>query len=188
MFFKPAQRSFGPHLQCATRRPMRLAKSLIPISVLYSLLPRILLRGTQRRPRMTTQGHNLNVRTRKLSPAPSFRADRECGSSGPSTLTLRALSNRSLRALRAASCALLSAFVLLGQRQRANNTLGDNTGPTCSCPFGLVGVGSRPQWRGHDYQVAPLICPACGSALASSQCVRAHQHGSNTRHRTRWCH
>lgn len=66
---------------------------------IIQLATRILLRGTQRRPRMTTQGHNLNVRTRKLSPVPSFRADRECGSSGPSTLTLRALSDRSLRAL-----------------------------------------------------------------------------------------
>lgn len=63
------------------------------------LATRILLRGTQRRPRMTAQGHNLNVRPRKLSPVSSFRADRECGSSGPSTLTFRALSCRSLRAL-----------------------------------------------------------------------------------------
>lgn len=130
--------------------PYASRQSLIPISVLYSLLPRILLRGTQRRPRMTTQGHNLNVRTRKLSPVSSFRADRECGSSGPSTLTIYALSDRSLRAFRAASWALLSAFVLLAQRQRANKTLGDDTGLTCACPLGLVGVGSRPQRRGHD--------------------------------------
>lgn len=79
----------------------------------HLLATRILLRGTQRRPRMTTQGHNLNVRTRKLSPVPSFRADRECGSSGPSTLTLRALSDRSLRAFRAASWALLTRSLSL---------------------------------------------------------------------------
>lgn len=80
---------------------------------IIQLATRILLRGTQRRPRMTTQGHNLNVRTRKLSPVPSFRADRECGSSGPSTLTLRALSDRSLRAFRAASWALLTRSLSL---------------------------------------------------------------------------
>ena len=80
---------------------------------IIQLATRIVLRGTQRRPRMTTQGHNLNVRTRKLSPVPSFRADRECGSSEPSTLTLRALSDRSLRAFRAASWALLTRSLSL---------------------------------------------------------------------------
>lgn len=66
---------------------------------IIQLATRISGSGIQRRPRMTVQGHNLDVRTRKLSPVSSFRADRECGSSGPSTLTLRALSGRSLRAL-----------------------------------------------------------------------------------------
>lgn len=66
---------------------------------IIQLATRIPLRGTQRRPRMTAQGHNRDVRPRKLSPVSSFRADRECGSSGPSTLTLHALSGRSLRAL-----------------------------------------------------------------------------------------
>ena len=143
---------------------------------IIQLATRIPLRGTQRRPRMTAQGHNRDVRPRKLSPVSSFRADRECGSSGPSTLTLHALSNRSLRAFRAASWALLGAFVLLAQRQRANKTLGDNTGPTCACPFGLVGVGSRPQWRGHDCRSTLLICSACGSFLspAHSMCVHTN--------------
>ena len=66
---------------------------------IIQLATRISGSGIQRRPRMTVQGHNLNVRPRKLSPVSSFRTDRECGSSGPSTLTLRALSGRSLRAL-----------------------------------------------------------------------------------------
>lgn len=80
---------------------------------IIQLATRIPLLGTQCRPRMTAQGHNLNVRTRKLSPVPSFRADRECGSSGPSTLTLHALSDRSLRAFRAASWALLTRSLSL---------------------------------------------------------------------------
>ena len=80
---------------------------------IIQLATRIPLRGIQRRPRMTAQGHNLNVRTRKLNPVFSFRADRECGSSGPSTLALRALSGRSLRAFRAASCALLTRSLSL---------------------------------------------------------------------------
>ena len=75
---------------------------------IIQLATRISGSGIQRRPSMTAQGHNLNVRPRKLSPVSSFRADRECGSSGPSTLTLHALSDRSLRAFRAASWALLT--------------------------------------------------------------------------------
>lgn len=80
---------------------------------IIQLATRILLRGIQRRPRMTAHGHGLDVRPRKLSPVSSFRADRECGSSGPSTLTLRALSGRSLRAFRAASWALLARSLSL---------------------------------------------------------------------------
>lgn len=66
---------------------------------IIQLATRISGSGIQRRPRMTAQGHNRDVRPRKLNPVSSFRAGRECGSSGPSTLTLHALSGRSLRAL-----------------------------------------------------------------------------------------
>lgn len=59
---------------------------------IIQLATRISVRGIQRRPRMTTQGHNLDVRTRKLSHDSSFRADHDSGSSGLSTPT----SSRSL--------------------------------------------------------------------------------------------
>lgn len=44
----------------------------------------------------------------------------------------------------------------------------------CSCRFGLVGVGSRPPWRGRDCHVAPLIRSAWGSALACSYSLCAY--------------
>lgn len=59
---------------------------------IIQLATRISGSGIQCRPRMTTQRHNLNVRTRQLSHDLSFRADHDSGSSGPSTPT----SSRSL--------------------------------------------------------------------------------------------
>ena len=59
---------------------------------IIQLATRISVRGIQCRPRMTTQGHNLDVRTRQLSHDFSFRADHDSGSSGLSTPT----SSRSL--------------------------------------------------------------------------------------------
>lgn len=59
---------------------------------IIQLATRISDSGIQRRPRMTTQGNRLDVRTRKLSPLSSFRADHDSGSSGFSTPT----SSRSL--------------------------------------------------------------------------------------------
>lgn len=91
---------------------------------IIQLATRISGSGIQRRPRMTTQGHNLNVRTRKLSPVPSFRADRECGSSGPSTLTFRALSGRSLRAL--------PTLLLHSHRSSKQTRRGEITLPRCA--------------------------------------------------------
>lgn len=59
---------------------------------IIQLATRISGSGIQRRPRMTTQGHNLDIRTRQLSHDFSFRADHDSGSSGLSTRT----SSRSL--------------------------------------------------------------------------------------------
>lgn len=59
---------------------------------IIQLATRISGSGTQRRLRTITQGHNLDVRTRKLSQDFSFRADHDSGSSGLSTPT----SSRSL--------------------------------------------------------------------------------------------
>lgn len=59
---------------------------------IIQLATRISGSGIQRRPRVTMQGHNLDVRTRKLSQDFSFRADHDSGSSGLSTPT----SSRSL--------------------------------------------------------------------------------------------
>lgn len=52
---------------------------------IIQLATRISGSGIQCRPRMTTQRHNLNVRTRQLSHDLSFRADHDSGSSGLST-------------------------------------------------------------------------------------------------------
>lgn len=119
----------------------------------YQLATRILLRGIQRRPRMTAQGHNRDVRPRKLSPVSSFRADRECGSSGPSTLTLRALSGRSLRAFRAASWALLAH--LLSSHRASEQTKRWEVMPALCARVVLVWLGWGRAPKGGGTTAAP---------------------------------
>lgn len=49
-----------------------------------------------------------------------------------------------------------------------------------SCRFGLVGVGSRPQGRGHDCRSTLLICSARGSFLSPSHSVCVHTNTDQT--------
>lgn len=49
-----------------------------------------------------------------------------------------------------------------------------------SCRFGLVGVGSRPRWRGHDCRSTLLICSACGSFLSPAHSVCVHTNTDQT--------
>lgn len=154
---------------------------------IIQLATRIPLLGTQCRPRMTAQGHGLEVRTRKLSPVSSFRADRECGSSGPSTLTLRALSDRSLRAFRAASWALL-AHLLSSHRASEQTRRWEITLPRCAHVV-LVGVGPCPPMEGarlprrSAHSPGPQELPCVLIFL-----VRARRYGTSTRCHIRWCH
>ena len=132
---------------------------------IIQLATRILLRGTQRRPRMTAQGHNLNVRPRKLNPVSSFRADRECGSSGPSTLTLRALSGRSLRAFRAASLALLAHLV--SSQRASEQTKRWEVMPALCARVVLVWLG----WGRAPDGGGTTAAPRCSSVpLAEASC------------------
>lgn len=132
---------------------------------IIQLATRIPLRGIQRRPRMTAQGHGLDVRPRKLSPVSSFRADRGCGSSGPSTPTLRALSGRSLRAFRAASWALLARSLSL-HRASEQTRCWEITLPRCArVVLVWLGWGRAPNGGGTT------AAPRCSSVpLAEASC------------------
>lgn len=132
---------------------------------IIQLATRISGSGIQRRPRMTAHGHGLDVRPRKLSPVSSFRADRECGSSGPSTLTLRALSVRSLRAFRAASLALL-AHLVSSQRASEQTKRWEITAPLCArVVLVWLGWGRAPKGGGTT------AAPRCSSVpLAEASC------------------
>ena len=131
---------------------------------IIQLATRIPLRGTQRRPRMTAQGHNRDVRPENSTQF-SFRADRECGSSGPSTLTLRALSGRSLRAFRAASCALLTRSLSL-HRASEQTRRWEITLPRCArVVLVWLGWGRAPNGGGTT------AAPRCSSVpLAEASC------------------
>lgn len=155
---------------------------------IIQLATRILVRGTQRRPRMIAQGRNLNVRPRKLSPVSSFRADRECGSSGPSTLSHRALSGRSLRAFFAVSWALL-AHLLSSHRASEQRNTGRQHGPNALMSFRFGWGGAVPPMEGARLPRRP----AHPFRLGERPCVlvllvRARRHGPSTRRHTRWCH
>lgn len=140
---------------------------------IIQLATRILLRGTQRRPHMTTQGHNLNVRTRKLSPVPSFRADRECGSSGPSTLTLRALSDRSLRAFRAASSALLTRSLSLHRASEQTRHWEITLASRAHVVSVWLGWGRAPHGGGATATSPRSSVPPAGAPLrARTPCAR----------------
>ena len=148
---------------------------------IIQLATRISGSGIQRRPRMTTQGHNLDVRPRKISPVSSFRADRECGSPGPSTLTLRALSSRSLRAL--------PTLLLPSHRSSEQTKRWETTRVRCAHVVSVwLGWGHAPHRGGtaaaspHSFAF-PQELP-CVLVLL----VRAHRHGTSTRRYTRWCH
>ena len=132
---------------------------------IIQLATRISGSGIQRRPRMTAHGHGLDVRPRKLSPVSSFRADRECGSSGLSTLTLRALSCRSLRAFRAASWALM-AHSLSSHRASEQTRRWETTRARCAHVVSVwLGWGRAPNGGGTT------AAPRCSSVpLAEASC------------------
>ena len=133
---------------------------------IIQLATRIPLRGTQRRPRMTAQGHNLNVRPRKLSPVSSFRADRECGSSGPSTLSHRALTGRSLRAL--------PTLLLPSHRSGEQRNTGRQPGPNALMSFRFGWGGAVPPMEGGTAAASPrsFARPAGASLRPYPPCAR----------------
>ena len=141
---------------------------------IIQLATRILGSGIQRRPRMTTQRHNLNVCTRKLSQ--DFR-------SGRTTTVVRpgfrrplphALSTRSRTHFPGGGSGCTFAPVIVTGAWGKDAALGLNDRLRCSRRFGLVRGGSCPQWRGHDCRFTPLIRSACGSFCSPSHSVCVH--------------
>lgn len=124
---------------------------------IIQLATRISGSGIQCRPRMTTQGHNLDVRTRQLSQDSSFRADHDSGSSGLSTPT----SSRSLGPIVYTLWRWLLLHIRIcdrhrrtGERTRTRESTADSGGPVLLV---WLGWGRAPSGGGTT---AALPCSA----------------------------